>query len=60
MALRHSDRHFDPHGHRYGPRRDELHGGCVVTANYGKHAAAAHGQAQEESTFLYHPTNNIA
>ena len=30
MAVRHSDRHFDPHGHRYGPRRDELHGGRVA------------------------------
>ena len=26
MALRHSDRHLDPHGHSHGPRRDELHG----------------------------------
>ena len=37
---------------------------CMAAAqprqNYGKHAAVAHGQAQEESTFLYHPTNNIA
>ena len=32
MALRHSDRHLDPHGHRHGPRRDELHGCHVATA----------------------------
>ena len=31
MALRHSDRHLDPHGHSYGPRRDELHDGRVAT-----------------------------
>ena len=31
MALRHSVRHLDPHGHSYGPRRDELHVGSVVT-----------------------------
>ena len=30
MALRHSDRHLDPHGHRHGPRRDELHGGSLA------------------------------
>ena len=33
MALRHSDRHFDPHGHRHGPRRDELHGCRVASRN---------------------------
>ena len=32
MALRHSDRHLDPHGHSHGPRRDELHGCHVATA----------------------------
>ena len=32
MAFCHSDRHLDPHGHRHGPRRDELYGGCVATA----------------------------
>ena len=32
MALRHSDRHLDPHGHSHGPRRDELHGSRVATA----------------------------
>ena len=31
MALRHSDRHLDPHGHSHGPRRDELHDGRVAT-----------------------------
>ena len=31
MALRHSDRHFDSHGHCHGPWRDELHVGSVVT-----------------------------
>ena len=35
MALRHSDRHLDPHGHSHGPRRDELHGSRVATAKYG-------------------------
>ena len=35
MAVRHSDRHLDPHGHRHGPRRDELHGSRVATAKYG-------------------------
>ena len=30
MAVRHSDRHLDPHGHRHGPRRDELHGGRIA------------------------------
>ena len=33
MALRHSDRHFDPHGHSHGPRRDELHGSRVASRN---------------------------
>ena len=33
MALRHSDRHFDPHGHSHGPRRDELHGCRVASRN---------------------------
>ena len=32
MALRHSDRHLDPHGHSHGPRRDELHGWCIARA----------------------------
>ena len=30
MALRHSVRHLDPHGHRHGPRRDELHSGRIA------------------------------
>ena len=30
MALRHSDRHLDPHGHSHGPRRDKLHGGRLA------------------------------
>ena len=38
MAVRHSDRHFDPHGHRHGPRRDELHGSRVATAKYGAYS----------------------
>ena len=38
MALCHSDRHFDPHGHRHGPRRDELHGSRVATAKYGAYS----------------------
>ncbi len=33
MALRHSDRHLDPHGHRHGPRRDELHGRRLASRN---------------------------
>ena len=33
MALRHSDRHLDPHGHSHGPRRDELHGSRVASRN---------------------------
>ena len=32
MALRHSDRHLDPHGHSHGPRRDELHGWRIARA----------------------------
>ena len=32
MALRHSVRHLDPHGHRHGPRCDELHGGRIALA----------------------------
>ena len=32
MALRHSDRHLDPHGHSHGPRCDELHGRRIATA----------------------------
>ena len=31
MALCRSVRHFDSHGHRHGPWRDELHVGSVVT-----------------------------
>ena len=38
MAVRHSDRHFDPHGHRHAPRRDELHGSRVATAKYGAYS----------------------
>ena len=38
MAVRHSDRHFDPHGHNHGPRRDELHGSRVTTAKYGAYS----------------------
>ena len=30
MALCHSDRHLDSHGHSHGPRRDELHGGRIA------------------------------
>ena len=33
MAVRHSDRHFDPHGHSHGPRRDELHGRRLASRN---------------------------
>ena len=32
MAVRHSDRHLDPHGHSHGPRRDKLHGGRIALA----------------------------
>ena len=32
MALRHSDRHLDPHGHSHGPWRDELHGWRIARA----------------------------
>ena len=27
-----------PHGHRHGPRRDELHGSRVATAKYGAYS----------------------
>ena len=36
MALRHSDRHLDPHGHSHGPRRDELHGSRVARQDHNK------------------------
>ena len=36
MAFCHSDRHLDPHGHRHGPRRDELHGSRLDTVGYSK------------------------
>ncbi len=42
MALRHSDRHLDPHGHRHGPRRDELHGCHVATARPQQNKGTRH------------------
>ena len=53
MALRHSDRHLDPYGHRLGPRRDELYGGRIAlalrlcsTASTTQHYAARPSQTQ--------------
>ena len=49
MAVRHSDRHLDPHGHRHGPRRDELHGSRVATAKYGAYSKKKFPPLRRES-----------
>ena len=42
MALRHSDRHLDPHGHSHGPRCDELHGRRIATARPQQNKGTRH------------------
>ena len=50
MALCHSDRHLDPHGHSHGPRRDKLHGGRIALAlrlcSTARTARCGHPQTQ--------------
>ncbi len=42
MALRHSDRHLDPHGHSHGPRCDELHDRRIATARPQQNKGTRH------------------
>ena len=65
MAVRHSDRHLDPHGHSHGPRRDELHGCHVATArpqqNKGtRHLPTGALLAIRSSIYVISPTRHKA
>ena len=52
MALRHSDRHFDSHGHCHGPWRDELHVGSVVTIQNPSKTHILEGSIRPSEAFL--------
>ena len=52
MALCHSDRHLDSHGHRHGPWRDELHVGSVVTIQNPLQDTHLGGSIRASAAFL--------
>ena len=57
MALCHSDRHLDSHGHSHGPRRDELHGGRIAL---GLRLCSAPSTARPSRTQHGHPQTQHA